>query len=108
MNIITIAVHRLAQITFQAFVAATAKILLSGNPLLKVPHVIGVLAFELIRSLRFLRTTSNISLWRGRGGGHVLADEGEKERKNGERKRSNKTRRGRGVGCALAHEWSMG
>jgi hypothetical protein len=86
MHIMTIAVHRLAQITFEAFVAATAKIHLFGYPLLEIPHVIGVLAVELIRSRRFLRTTSNISLWRGRGGGYVAADEGEKERQNGERK----------------------
>jgi hypothetical protein len=58
MNIITVAVDRLAQITFLAFVAAAAKIRLSGNPLLEASHVIMLLAFESVGGRRLLRTTS--------------------------------------------------
>ena len=108
MDFITTRVDGCTQETVLALVAPTAESTLFLVPLLEISYMVDVLAIQIICCRWFLGTASTVSLWRGRGGGYVLADEGEKERKNGGRKRYNKTRRGRGVGCALAHEWRMG
>jgi hypothetical protein len=83
MDFITPSVDGFTQETFLALVTPTAESPLLFVPLLETSHMVQFLAIQIICCRWFLGAASNVSLM-------------------------NKTRRGRGVGYTLAHEWRMG